>query len=97
MRWATYDALSDENRLAGLRQVTGRDVDAVLRFDRAAVVLTLDADPLLSDPEAVRHARGFADGRRAATGGTMNRLYAVEGVFSLTGAMADHRLRLASG
>ncbi|HEX4565014.1 MAG TPA: TAT-variant-translocated molybdopterin oxidoreductase [Vicinamibacterales bacterium] len=97
MRWATYDAVSDENRLAGLRQVTGRDVDLVLRFDRAAVILALDADPLLSDPEAIRHARGFADGRRtAAAGGTMNRLYAVEGVYSLTGAMADHRLRLES-
>jgi molybdopterin-containing oxidoreductase family iron-sulfur binding subunit len=97
MRWATYDAVSDENRLAGLRQATGRDIDLMLRFDRASVILALDADPLLTDPEMIRHARGFADGRRAgATGGTMNRLYAVEGVYSLTGAVADHRLRLES-
>ena len=105
MQWATYDAVSDENRLAGLRQATGRDVDLMLRFDRASVILSLDADPLLTDPEAIRHARGFADGRRAgalstssgqASGRAMNRLYAVEGVYSLTGAMADHRLRLDS-
>ena len=97
LQWATYDAVSDENRLAGLRQATGRDVDLMLRLDRASVVLCLDADPLLTDPETIRHARGFADGRRAgASGGAMNRLYAVEGVFSLTGAMADHRLRLES-
>src|SRR5262249_21187852 len=54
--------------------------------------LSLDADPLLTDPEMVRHARGFADGRRTHS----NRLYAVEGVYSLTGATADHRLRLES-
>ena len=104
-QWATYDAVSDENRLAGLRTAAGRDVDLMLRFDRASVILCLDADPLGADPEMVRHARGFADGRRAgASGGTpsagsgqaMNRLYAVEGVLSLTGAMADHRLRLES-
>src|SRR2546421_7960957 len=95
--WATYDAVSDENRLAGLRSATGRDVDLMLRFDRASVILALDADPLLSDPEMIRHARGFADGRRAgASGQAMSRLYAVEGGYSLTGAMADHRLRLAS-
>ncbi len=93
-QWATYDAVSDENRLAGLRQAAGRDVDLRLRFDRASVILCLDADPLLSDPEMVRHARGFAGGR--STAGSMNRLYAVEGVYSLTGAMADHRLRLES-
>jgi len=97
LQWATYDAVSDENRLAGLRQATGRDVDLMLRFDRASVILCLDADPLLTDPETIRHARGFADGRRAgASGGAMNRLYAVEGVYSLTGALADHRLRLES-
>lgn len=96
-QWATYDAVSDENRLAGLKQAIGRDVDLVLRLDRASVILSLDADPLLTDPEMIRHARGFADGRRAGvSGGVMNRLYAVEGVYSLTGAMADHRLRLES-
>ena len=97
LQWATYDAVSDESRLAGLRHATGRDLDLMLRLDRASVILALDADPLLTDPEMIRHARGFADGRRAgASGGAMNRLYAVEGVYSLTGAMADHRLRLES-
>ena len=95
--WATYEAVSDENRLAGLRSATGRDLDLMLRIDQASVILALDADPLLTDPEMIRHTRGFADGRRAgASGGAMNRLYVVEGVFSLTGAMADHRLRLES-
>ena len=95
--WATYDAVSDENRLAGLRSAVGRDVDLMLRMDQASVILALDADPLLADPEMIRHVRGFAAGRRAgAEGGEMNRLYAVEGVYSLTGSMADHRLRLPS-
>ncbi len=97
MIWATYDAVSDENRLAGLRAATGRDLDVMLRIDQASVILALDADPLLTDPEMIRHARGFSAGRQAgASGGAMNRLYAVEGVYSLTGAMADHRLRLES-
>ena len=95
LQWATYDAVSDENRLAGLKQATGRDLDLMLRFDRASVILCLDADPLLTDAEMIRHARNFADGRRAREQ-EMNRLYVVEGIYSLTGAMADHRLRLES-
>ncbi len=30
VQWATYDAVSDENRLAGLRRATGRDLDLML-------------------------------------------------------------------
>ena len=98
LQWATYDAVSDENRLAGLRSATGRDVDLMLRLDRAVGDPRPRRRPAARPtPEMIRHARGFADGRRAgASGGAMNRLYAVEGVYSLTGAMADHRLRLES-
>ena len=55
LQWATYESVSDENRLAGLRSATGRDLDLMLRFDRASVILALDADPLLTDPEMIRH------------------------------------------
>jgi molybdopterin-containing oxidoreductase family iron-sulfur binding subunit len=70
----------------------------VLHVEKAAVILTLDADILGNDPEDVRHIAGFAAGRRAAIdGGAMNRLWAVEAGFSLTGAMADHRVALKPG
>jgi len=43
------------------------------------------------------YAREFAKGRRVKTkADTMNRLYMAESGFTLTGSMADHRLRLAS-
>ena len=64
LQWATYDAVSDENRLAGLRRATGRDLDLMLRVDRASVIVCLDADPFLTDPEMIRHVRGFAAGRQ---------------------------------
>ena len=44
----------------------------------------------------VRHAGDFAKGREV-TGGKMNRLYAVESTYTITGAAADHRLALRSG
>src|SRR4026209_136818 len=52
LQWATYDAVSDEHRLAGLRSATGRDLDLMLRFDQASVIVALDADPLPPAPPA---------------------------------------------
>ena len=68
-------------------------------FDKAKRILALDSDFLFSEPNAVVHARAFAEGRKvkgADSAKGMNRLYAVESQLSLTGAMADHRLRMSS-
>ena len=90
-RIAVHEPVSDENVLAA---TPGQQ--PVLHLDKAAVILTLDADILGNDPEDVRHIAGFAAGRRAAIdGGSMNRLWSVESAYSITGAMADHRLQVS--
>lgn len=81
----------------GTRLAFGRPLEALYDFGQADVVLAIDADPLASGPFHLRHARQFAGRRRVAgPSGTMSRLYAVEAPFSLTGAMADHRLPVRS-
>ncbi len=79
----------------GARLAFGRELEARYRFDRATVVLALDADFLASGPGGVRYARDFAAARRARAGaGVFGRLYSVESSVTLTGAMADQRLAL---
>jgi molybdopterin-containing oxidoreductase family iron-sulfur binding subunit len=67
----------------------------VYAFDRAKVILALDADFLLHDRDAVRHALGFSAGRRKPE--AMNRLYVAASSLSVTGIAADHRLSIQSG
>ncbi|MGD9765324.1 MAG: TAT-variant-translocated molybdopterin oxidoreductase [Candidatus Binatia bacterium] len=96
-RIVAFAPLGDENAYAGIAAAAGAAYEPAYHFDRARVILSLDADFLLADRDAVRHARGFADGRRmAAPGDAMNRLYAVESALTITGVAADHRLRLPS-
>jgi MoCo/4Fe-4S cofactor protein with predicted Tat translocation signal len=66
-----------------------------LSLDKAEVIVCLDADLFGNHPAAVKLASDFAAGREA-TDGKMNRLYAIESCFSITGAMADHRLAIRS-
>ena len=75
------------------------DTSVFYDFEKADVILSLDADFLGASEGTVQSIAGFAAGRRrlGKTQETMSRLYAVEGRFSLTGGMADHRLRVPSG
>ncbi|HEY2573298.1 MAG TPA: 4Fe-4S dicluster domain-containing protein [Verrucomicrobiaceae bacterium] len=77
-RWVRYDAAFPENPRP-----------MACDFDRAKIVLSLDADFLGSADSAPREIRAFTVHRRDAS--NMNQLYVVESMPSLTGAMADHR------
>ena len=64
-----------------------------IAFDKAAVVVALDSDFLGLDCTTVLPVKEFVRGGRKINDDApvMNRLYAVEPQFSVTGAAADHR------
>jgi len=94
-RWHQYEPLARDNVVAGARLAFASDVDTLYRFDRADVIVSLDADFVACGGPHLRYAREFA-GKRRLTGGAsdMNRLYVVETTPSNTGAKADERLAL---
>ena len=92
-KWHQYEPLNRDTVREGSKLAFGEYVNTVYHFDRADVIVSLDADFLSAGPGAVRYARDFADKRRV-TGpeSTMNRLYVAESTPTVTGAMADHRV-----
>jgi len=79
----------------------GAGTSTVVDFSKATRILSLDADFLGTDP--IGNSREFSKGRMGGDAdysaeidaAKMNRLYQVETQFSITGGMADHRLRVA--
>lgn len=94
-RWHAYEPVDEDNALAGAQLAFGQPLRARHHFDRAQVVLSLEADFLGAMPGSLRHGRDFIAGRDPAAD-DFNRLYVVEASPTLTGAKADHRWALAS-
>jgi len=91
-RWHQFEPVNSDNLRIAARMASGKFADSHYHFAKADVILSLDADFLLSMPGHVRYAREFTSRRRAVPGASgMNRLYALETTPSITGAMADHR------
>lgn len=93
-----YEPLNLDGAQRAAQQVFGLAVAPYYRYDAANVIVSLDCDFLGSEEDRHRSIRGFAKGRKQENPtDPMNRLYAVEGLLSLTGINADHRLRVATG
>ncbi len=96
--WYEYEAINNDSEVTAATAAFERYHRARCSFDRATIIVSLDADFLMTHPAAVRHTREFAAGRRADDAPrSMNRLYVFESTYSLTGANADHRIRVRSG
>ena len=90
--WVEYEAINEDSALAGAELAFGQRVRPVYNLDNAKVILSLDSDFLLHDSPGLDVTRSYARGRRNAEG--LSRLYVAESNYSITGAQADHRLRV---
>ncbi|MBA3960426.1 MAG: TAT-variant-translocated molybdopterin oxidoreductase [Chthoniobacterales bacterium] len=97
MRWCVYDPLLSEAQHFSTEMSFGQNVRAIPQFDKADVVFALDSDFLNCGEGDLAAVRGFTSRRRVREAkDSMNRLYVVENHYTLTGAMADHRLRFSA-
>jgi MoCo/4Fe-4S cofactor protein with predicted Tat translocation signal len=99
-KWVEFEAISCDNQRAGLSMAFGQPVDLAAQYDKAKVIVALDCDFLGLDSPTALPTKQYSKGRKFSSDEDFekaNRLYAVESQFSLTGANADHRLRMRSG
>jgi MoCo/4Fe-4S cofactor protein with predicted Tat translocation signal len=97
-RWHQYDPITRDGARVGAQQATGSPAHVIYHFDKADVVVSLDADFLAGGPGSVRYQKDFAARRRVTDDRKeMSRFYAIESTPSLTGAKADNRLVLKAG
>src|SRR5260370_13602991 len=95
-KWHVYEPVNRDNVLEGAKLAFGQPVETRYDFEKADVIVSLDADFLYAGfPGNVRYIRDFA--KRRNPDGNMNRLYVIESTPTTTGAKADHRLPSPAG
>jgi len=90
--WVVYEPLEGADWQAPAASFGG-GLQALPQFAKADRIMALDAD-FLGNEGTISGMRAFAARRKAEGDNVMNRLYAVENRFTVTGGMADHRLRV---
>lgn len=108
-RWHQWEAINRDQVRAGAKLAFGEYLETQYRFEKADVILSVDADFLYPTfPGSHRYTREWANRRRPFPerrpfadvagndfpGYAMNRMYALESTPTVTGAKAEHRLKL---
>jgi MoCo/4Fe-4S cofactor protein with predicted Tat translocation signal len=93
-KWHQYEPINRDSELTAMEELFGKALRPQYDFEKASVIVSLEADFLFSHPASLRYAQQFTNGRRVIDRARMNRLYVVESSPTITGAMADHRLPL---
>ncbi|HVV51193.1 MAG TPA: Fe-S-cluster-containing hydrogenase [Polyangia bacterium] len=94
-KFVSYSSIAPDGAIEGAKMAFGKPLMPRHHLSAASVVLSLDSDFLNDGPEQTRLAREFAARREPAR--DMNRLYVVEPAMTVTGAFADHRMRMRGG
>src|SRR5437868_880444 len=63
-KWHQFEPVGRDTVRAGAKAAFGEYVDTIYHFDKADVVLALDAEFLAGMPGSLRYARDFIDRRR---------------------------------
>jgi molybdopterin-containing oxidoreductase family iron-sulfur binding subunit len=95
LRHAAWEPAVSQPEILAARALYGEAVLPRLRFDRADVILLLQADFLGTDSGAPALIQDFAARRGISKPAeVMNRLWVIEGCMTLTGANADQHLQV---
>lgn len=93
--WYSFEPIDYNEVLSGTEIAFGQRLLPRVRLQQCDCLVLLDADCLGIDIDNLSHARSFAQRRQLGPGGHhFNRLYVVESTYTITGTVADHRLRL---
>jgi molybdopterin-containing oxidoreductase family iron-sulfur binding subunit len=91
-----WEPVNSDSSRAASKATFGEYLDAQYKLEEADVILSLDADFLggIAHPGFHPLAAAYAERHRYEAGKTMNRLYVVETMPTVTGLKAEHRLGL---
>ena len=95
-KFVQYDPVNQDSSRAASKAVFGQYADAQYKLENADLILSLEADFLggIAHPGFLPLSRAYAERHRYEEGQTMNRLYVVESMPTVTGMKAEHRLAI---